>query len=139
MRFPALLLAPLLLTGCVSESTSYVFDGNNEHALVVRVDQNYFWSKRADLRLIVTNMPDCQRQMDLGEIRLPGMEIELFDNGNGIYTLRVDDEAWKVDTAGCTQLEAPGADAVTGQALGVFRIDDSKVRGKKLVFEKPEE
>lgn len=139
MRFPTLLLAPLLLTGCMSESTSYVVDGNKDHALIVRIDQDYFWSKRAALRLIVTRMPDCQRQMELGEVRLPGMEIELFDNGNGVYTLRADDEAWQVETAGCSQLPSPDADAVTGQALGVFRIDDSKERGKKLVFEKGEE
>ena len=101
----------------------------------MRIDQDYFWSKQASLRLIVSRMPDCQRQMELGEVRLPGLEIELFDNGNGTYTLRADGEAWQVETRGCTQLEAPEADAVTGQALGVFHLDADK----KLVFEKPEE
>lgn len=133
-RLSILLLAPLLLAGCVSESASYTID-DRQHALIVRVDQDYFWSKRASLRLIVSRMPDCQRQMELGEVRLPGLEIELFDNGNGTYTLRADDEAWQVETRGCTQLEAPEADAVTGQALGVFHLDADK----KLVFEKPEE
>lgn len=135
MRSPALLLAPLLLTGCVNDTSNYTFGGDNQHALILRVTQDYFWSKRATLNLIVTRMPDCQRQMELGEVRLPGLEIELFDSGNGVYTLRADDEAWQVETAGCTQLASPEADAVTGQALGVFRIDAEK----KLVFEKPEE
>lgn len=133
-RLSILLLAPLLLAGCVSETASYTID-DRQHALIVRVDQDYFWSKRASLRLIVSRMPDCQRQMELGEVRLPGLEIELFDNGNGTYTLRAGDEAWQVETRGCTQLEAPEADAVTGQALGVFHLDADK----KLVFEKPEE
>lgn len=134
MRLPFIFLAPLLLAGCISETASYAID-DRQHALIVRVDQDYFWSKRASLRLIVSRMPECQRQMELGEVRLPGLEIELFDNGNGTYTLRAGDEAWQVETRGCTQLEAPAADAVTGQALGVFHLDADK----KLVFEKPEE
>ncbi|WP_026354703.1 hypothetical protein [Massilia niastensis] len=134
MRLPLLLLAPMLLAGCTSDSTSYLIDGSNQHALIVRVDQEYFWSKRAVLRLIVSNMPDCQRQMELGQVRLPGLEIELFDNGNGVYTLRADDEAWQVETQGCNELEAPDADSVTGQALGIFRLDGND----GLVFEKPE-
>ena len=134
MRLPFIFLAPLLLAGCISETASYAID-DRQHALIVRVDQDYFWSKRASLRLIVSRMPDCQRQMELGEVRLPGLEIELFDNGNGTYPLRADDEAWQVETRGCSQLEAPEPDAVTGQALGVFHLDADK----KLVFEKPEE
>lgn len=134
MRLPFIFLAPLLLAGCISETASYAID-DRQHALVVRLDQDYFWSKQASLRLIVSRMPDCQRQMALGEVRLPGLEIELFDNGNGTYTLRAGDEAWQVETRGCTQLEAPDADAVTGQALGVFHLDADK----KLVFETPEE
>lgn len=134
MRFPTLLLTVLLVAGCTSDTASYVL-GDNQHALIVRVDQDYFWSKRAALRLIVSRMPDCQRQMELGVVRLPGLEIELFDSGNSVYTLRVDDEAWQVETAGCTRLEAPDADAVTGRALGIFRLDDNK----ELVFERPDE
>jgi hypothetical protein len=134
MRLSSLLPALLLLAGCTSETASYTID-DNQHALIVRVDQDYFWSKRAALRLIVSRMPDCQRQMELGDVRLPGMEIELFDSGNGTYTLRADDEAWLVETRGCSELDAPDADAVTGQALGVFRFDADK----KLVFVPPEE
>ncbi|MEH6436845.1 hypothetical protein [Massilia sp. DD77] len=134
MRLPLTLLAPLLLAGCISETARYDIDDNHQ-ALIVRVDQDVFWSKRASLRVIVTRMPDCQRQLELGEVRLPGLEIELFDNGNGTYTLRAGDEAWQVETRGCSQLEAPEADAVTGQALGLFHLD----AGKKLVFETPEE
>ena len=88
MRLPIILLAPLLLAGCISETASYAID-DRQHALVVRIDQDYFWSKQASLRLIVSRMPDCQRQMELGEVRLPGLEIELFDNGNGTYTIKL--------------------------------------------------
>jgi hypothetical protein len=137
MRLPrkllTLLLAPLLLTGCFTETASYAID-NDQHALTVRVDKEYFWSKEGTLRAIVQHMPACQRQLELGSVWLSDLQIELFDSGNDVYTLRVDDEAWQVNVVDCTQVEAPKADAVTGQPLGVFMLEDDK----NLVFAKPE-
>jgi len=127
------LLAPLLLTGCFTETASYAID-NDQHALTVRVDKEYFWSKEGTLRAIVQHMPACQRQIELGSVWLSDLQIELFDSGNDVYTLRVDDEAWQVNVVDCTQVEAPKADAVTGQPLGVFMLEDDK----NLVFAKPE-
>ena len=130
MRLPIILLAPLLLAGCISETASYAID-DRQHALVVRIDQDYFWSKQASLRLIVSRMPDCQRQMELGEVALSGLEIELFASGPNLYTLRSGEDVWQVETQGCTELEAPQANAVSGQALGSFHLDEHD----KLVFE----
>lgn len=127
------LLAPILLTGCFTETASYAID-NDQHALTVRVDKEYFWSKEVTLRAIVQHMPACQRQLELGSVWLSDLQIELFDSGNDVYTLRVDDEAWQVNVVDCTQVEAPKADAVTGQPLGVFMLEDDK----NLVFAKPE-
>ncbi|BDT56526.1 hypothetical protein MasN3_00200 [Massilia varians] len=124
------LLAPLLLAGCVNDSASYPIDGK-EHALTVRVLQDYFWSKDATLRLTVARMPDCQRQLELGKVSLSGLEIELFASGPNLYTLRSGEDVWQVETQGCTELEAPQANAVTGQALGSFHLDEHD----KLVFE----
>lgn len=133
MRKPFFLLTPLLaaalLTGCVNGSASYQIEGN-EHALTLRVVQDYFWSKRAALRLVAARLPDCQRQMDLGEVSLSGLEIELFASAPDVYTLRSGEDVWQVDTRSCTELEAPAADAVTGQALGSFHLDEHD----KLVF-----
>ena len=134
MRQPLFLLPPLLasllLAGCVNDSVSYQIEGK-EHALTVRVLQDYFWSKDATLRLTAARMPDCQRQMELGEVALSGLEIELFESGPNLYTLRSGEDVWQVETQGCTELEAPQADAVTGQALGSFHLDEHD----KLVFE----
>ena len=124
------LLAPLLLAGCVNDSASYQIEGN-EHALTVRVIQDYFWSKDATLRLTAARMPDCQRQIALGQVSLSGLEIELFASGPNLYTLRSGEDVWQVETQGCSELEAPEADAVTGQALGSFHLDEHD----KLVFE----
>lgn len=136
MRKPLILffplLAPLLLAGCVNDTASYPIEGK-EHALTVRVMQDYFWSKDATLRLTAARMPDCQRQLDLGKVSLSGLELELFASGPSVYTLRSGEDVWQVDTQGCTELEAPEANAVTGQALGSFHLDEHD----KLVFEAP--
>ncbi|QOY94376.1 hypothetical protein IM543_00105 [Massilia sp. UMI-21] len=133
MRKPISLLTPLLasllLTGCVNDSASYQIEGN-DHALTLRVVQDYFWSKHATLRLTAARLPDCQRQMALGEVSLSGLEIELFASGPDVYTLRAGEDVWQVDARSCTELEAPAADAVTGEALGSFHLDERD----KLVF-----
>jgi len=137
MRHPSFLLvpllAPLLLTGCVNDTASYQIEGN-DHALTVRVVQDYFWSKEGTVRLTAAHLPACQRQMELGELPLSGLEIELFASGPNRYTLRAGEETWQVETGGCTQLEAPEANAVTGQALGAFHLDANG----KLEFEAAE-
>jgi hypothetical protein len=136
MRKPFFLLTTLLaplLSGCVNDSATYPIE-SNEHALTVRVVQDYFWSKNATLRLTAARLPDCQRQFELGEVSLSGLEIELFASGPTLYTLRAGEDVWQVDTQGCTEMEAPEANAVTGQALGNFHIDEEN----KLVFEAAE-
>lgn len=132
LRPLAVLLAPFMLAGCVNDTASFQIEGK-DHSLTLRVVQDYFWSKDATLRLTATRMPDCMRQMELGEVSLSGLEIELFASGPNVYTLRSGEDVWQVDTQACTELEAPKANAVTGQALGSFHIDEHD----KLVFEAP--
>ena len=124
------LLAALLLAGCVDDSASYQIE-DKDHSLTLRLIQDYFWKKEAALHLTATRMPDCMRRFPLGEVALSGLEIELFASGPTVYTLRSGEEVWQVDTQRCTQLEAPEANAVTGQALGSFHMDEHG----KLVFE----
>lgn len=134
MRLPFILLAPLLLTGCFIETSTYSIDPNIDHAITVRVEKGTFWAKEGTLRVIMSRLPECQRQVELGSVWLSGLQVELFGNGNNVYTLRADDQAWQIDTTDCTELAAPDADAVTGLPLGIFElgVDD------KLTFEKPD-
>ncbi|MET0982337.1 MAG: hypothetical protein ABWY02_09565 [Telluria sp.] len=122
------LLAPLLLAGCVDESATYYIDGN-QYALTVRATQDYFWNKDLRLELIASRMPDCQRRIALGELPVSDLELELFASGENEYTLRAGEQAWRVETQGCSEMEAP--EQVTGQPLGLFHLDEHK----KLIFE----
>lgn len=123
-----LLLAPLLLAGCVDDAATYYIDGN-EHALTVRAVQTAFWKKDVTLELVAARMPDCQRRIPLGELPISQLELELFASGENEYTLRAGEQAWRVETANCNALEAPAQ--VTGRPLGVFHLDDKQ----KLIFE----
>jgi hypothetical protein len=129
MRNALLLLTPLLLTGCIKETATYFIEGN-QHAISVRARQDYFWSKQVELRVVAARMPDCQRQLVLGKLPIADLQVELFASAENAYTLRAGEQLLQVETGGCTQLEAPAADAL-GQPLGVFRLDDHN----KLVFE----
>jgi hypothetical protein len=128
---PLLLLAPLLLAGCVDDSASYYIDGK-QHVLTVRAMQEYFWKKEITLDLLASRMPDCQRRIPLGKLPMPDVEIELFASGENVYTLRAGEQTWRVETEGCSEMDAP--EQVTGEPLGVFHLDENK----KLVFEKAE-
>jgi hypothetical protein len=128
MRKGLILLAPLVLAGCVNESASYVIDGN-DYALSVRAEQEYFWSKQVTLRLVASRLPDCQRQMVLGKVPLGELEVELFASGENVYTLRAGEQIWQVDAQGCAQLPTPAQ--AMGTPVGAFHLGP----GGKLVFE----
>jgi len=134
MRLPLIFLAPLLLSGCFIETSTYSIDINTDHAITVRVEKGTFWAKDGTLRVIMSRLPECQRQVELGEVWLSGLQVELFGNGNNVYTLRADDQAWQIDTTDCSAQEMPDADAVTGLPLGIFELGDDN----KLTFEKPD-
>lgn len=133
MRNLLLLLTPLLLAGCINESASYTLDGR-DHGLTLIVTQDYFWSKGADVRVIASRLPDCQRQFNLGKTPLADLNVELFSTGEERFLLRAGEDMWQVETQGCSQTGAPTGD-VKAQPLGVFHFDADK----KLVFEPAEE
>lgn len=129
----SLLPLPVLLAGCVNDSASYAIGNDRDHAVVVMVTQDYFWSKQVSLRVVASRLPDCQRQFDFGKASLADLNIELFSTGEESFLLRSGEEMWQVETANCTRLGAPAAD-VQAQPIGVFHMDEQH----KLVFEKAE-
>ena len=78
MRGTWVLLAPLLLAGCVKDSASHYINGN-EHTLSVRVAQDYFWKKTVGVTVVAARWPDCQRQFNLGELPLAEIVYDFYD------------------------------------------------------------
>jgi hypothetical protein len=127
MRRTSVLLASLLLAGCVDGSASYYIDGS-DHALSVRAKQEYFWSDEVELKLVAVRWPECQRQHVLIDVPAAQVEVELYASGDNAYTVRVGKQDWHVETQTCGQ----AAQGAPGQRLGIFKLDANN----KLVFEK---
>ena len=129
MRKTLLLLTPLLLAGCIKQAGSYAVSDARDHAITVRAEQEYFWDDNVTLTMVVSHFPDCQRAMPLAKAKKSDLAVELFSNGEGVYTLRSGSDVVQVDTQTCTQLPTPAPDAL-GDGVGVFSLGS----GDKLEF-----
>jgi hypothetical protein len=122
-------LACLALAGCTSATATYRIDGADQ-TLSVRANQDYFWSDVLTVGMITARMPDCQRKIDLGKISKGDFDVEIFDSGENIYTVRAGEQMWQVNIETCTNLGEPKA-GVAGLPVGNFKFDK-----KELVFVK---
>jgi hypothetical protein len=124
MRKALILLAPLLLAGCVDGTASYSIDGN-DRAIVMHAQQDRPWDKSLSLQLIAINLPACQRQFDLGKVAADRLDVELYGYADGVFTLQAGSRLWRVETNTCGQL-APASTA-GGKPLGAFRLIADKL------------
>lgn len=131
MRKILIAVPVLLLSGCINDSATYYADSTQEHTLTVRRQQDYFWSETARYTLMVSRLPDCQRQTALAEMALEDTELELFSTGERQWNVRAGKRVWQVETQGCT-VQGPGG-AAQGTRVGIYRSD-----GDKMVFEAEE-
>lgn len=128
MRKILLATLPLLLTACVNDSATYYVDGTNNHTLSLRRQQDYFWTDNVRLTLLAARLPECQRQIPLGDALRDDVEMEVFASGENRWTLRSGEQVWQVETQGCSLIGETGP--ATGEKVGTFKLD-----GDKLLFE----
>lgn len=126
MRKFLLLLAPLLLTACVDGTGSYLVDGTNQHALSLRVRQDYFWNDGVNLTLMITRLPECQRQIPLHLSAATGLTVDVYAAGERNWIVKDGESAWQVQSESCGLISDKPA-APTGAKLGSFKIVDGKV------------
>lgn len=133
MRSLPLLLTSLAFTlalaGCTSETATYRIDGADQ-TLSLRANQDYFWSDKLSVGLITARMPECQRRLDLGKVPKSEFDIEVFDSGDNVYTVRAGEKLLQFNIETCTSLGEPG-DGVSGLPVGNFKFEN-----KDLVFVK---
>ena len=126
MRKIFILLTLLLLAGCIKQSASYYVSDVRDNAITVRAEQEYFWDEHITLTLVVSHFPECQRAMPLAKVMKADVAVELFSNGEGVYTLRSGSDVVQVDTQACTRLPDPAPDAL-GDGVGVFTLGKDKM------------
>lgn len=118
-------LPVLLLTGCINDSATFYADATQEHTLTVRRQQDYFWSEEARYTLMASRMPDCQRQIPLGELPLEDTQFILYGAGDNQWSLKSGKHVWQVETQGCTLVSNRGT--VSGDKLGTFHAATDKM------------
>ncbi len=119
------LLTTVLLTGCVNESASYYVAGNS-HALSIRGYQEYVWDEQLTLTLVASRLPECQRQIPLGQVDKGDLDVELFQrDGSDGFILRQGKQIWGVETTTCAEIK-DAAKAALGARLGAFKMKDDK-------------
>lgn len=126
MRKILILMIPLLLAGCVKQSASYYISDARDHAITVLAEQEYFWNDAISLSLVAARFPDCQRAIPLGKVAGRDVAVQLFSNGEGVFTVKSGAHVVQVDTQTCTQLAEPAQNAL-GEAVGVFRLGEQKM------------
>lgn len=126
MRKLFILLTPLLLAGCIQQSASYYVSDARDHAITVLAKQEYFWDDAIVLSLVAARHPDCQRAFRLAKVPKGDVAVELFSNGESVFTVRSGTQVVQVDMQSCTQLPEPTQNAL-GEAVGVFRVGDTKM------------
>lgn len=127
MRPLSLLLCCFAVAGCTSATATYRIDGADQ-TLSVRANQDYFWSDTLTVGMVAARMPECQRKIDLGKIAKGDFDVEIFDSGENIYTVRSGEQMWQVNIETCTNLGEPKA-GVSGLPVGNFKFEK-----KELVF-----
>lgn len=125
-----LLLTPLLLAGCIKQSSSYYLSDARDHAISVRAEQEYLWDKHITLTVIANRLPDCQRAFPLAKVTRDDVAVELFSPRENVFTIRSGDELVQFEMQDCTVLATPAPNALGG-AVGVFRLGE----GNKMDFE----
>lgn len=121
MRKILILVTPLLLAGCIKQSGSYYISDTRDHALTVRAEQEYFWDEHVSLTVVASHFPECQRAIPMAKVPKADVAIELFTNGEGVFTLRSGSELVQIDTQTCTRLPNPEPNAL-GEGVGVFSL-----------------
>lgn len=125
MRKILFAMLPLLLTGCARDSATYYTDSTGNHTLSLRRQQDYFWNDNARVILVATRMPDCQRQIPLGEMIVDEVDVEVFSSPDNFWSLRSGDQVWQVETQSCTLVSETGP--ATGTKVGQFKVVDGKL------------
>ncbi len=127
----AALLAPL--AGCMSDSASYLIDGDSKHTITMLRNQDFFWKKTVNLSVVPTRLPECQESIKIQDVPRDA-EMPLYwapdDYAEPIHILDVEGTFYALSTQTCKSQRFEQKPANPGALVGVFKEQDGR-----LVFE----
>ncbi len=132
MRIRLMLIALPLLGGCVNETASLQFAGP-DNALTLQARQAWFWRKEADLEVVMSRQPDCQRRSRLdaaapGEIAVDVLRPDEGEFAEPILVLRQGDRHYAVSMRNCEMQRFMAPPQKPGTLLGTFRLEGGKLK-----------
>ncbi len=119
-----LLLIPLTLSGCISDTASYMIDGDHNHAITLTRSQNGFWDDKLIVSVVAARQPDCMGGLELQGV--PGGDPIVLHQAPGeyaepIYILDAADHHYAISTDSCQVQKFATAPADLGPAIGSFK------------------
>ncbi|MBZ0144459.1 MAG: hypothetical protein K8F56_12850 [Rhodocyclaceae bacterium] len=132
MRAWMLLIALPLLAGCKNETASLQFAGP-DHALTLQMRQAWFWEQTADLEVVMSRQPDCQRRSRLDSVALAEVSVDVLRPEAGAYAepiliLRQGARFYAVSTQNCEMQRFKAPPEKPGTPLGTFRLEGERLR-----------
>ena len=132
MRVWPLLIALPLLAGCKNETASLQFAGP-DHALTLQLRQAWFWEQTADLEVVMSRQPDCQRRSRLDSVALAEVAVDVLRPDEGefaepILILRQGARFFAVSTQNCEMQHFKAPPEKPGTQLGTFRLEGGKLK-----------
>jgi hypothetical protein len=119
------LLAPL--AGCMSDSASFLIDGDNKHTITVLRNQDFFWKKTVNLSVVPTRLPECQESIKIKDVPRDA-EMTLYwapdDFAEPIHILDVEGEFYALSTRTCKSQHFEAKPTTPGTPVGVFKEQD---------------
>ena len=124
----AALLAPL--AGCMSDSASYLIDGDNKHTITLLRNQDFFWKKTVRLSVVPTRLPECQESIKIEDVPRSA-EMTLYwapdDFAEPIHILDVEGTFYALSTRTCKSQRFEAKPANPGTPVGVFKEQDGRL------------
>lgn len=121
------LLGLPFLAGCVDDAAAYMVQHHN-HAVIVVREQPYFWED-ANIYVVASRLPDCQRRHSLGKAAVKGFKVDLFQTGDKTYVLRLGKRLYLVETQTCQGFKKLDGEPEggMGELLGEYREKDGRL------------
>ena len=123
-------LLALVLSGCMSDSASYLVDGDKNHTITVLRNQDYFWKDSVNVSVVPTRMPECQGSIKIKDVpRQANMRLYWSpdDYAEPMYILEVEGDYYAASTLSCRAQRFDETPADPGQPVGAFQEQDGRL------------
>jgi hypothetical protein len=124
-----LLWVPLTLAGCISDTASYMIEGDRNHAIIVTRSQNWFWEDTVSLTVLATRQPDCMGGLEIHNVpsRDPIILHQAPDEyPEQIYIMDAGGKHYAISNQSCRVQKFETTPADMGPTIGSFRTVDGK-------------